>query len=39
MKNLLYLYEMLERRPKEIWKISLGHVHIMMFYGRPEKVV
>ena len=26
-----------ERRPKDAWKMSLGDVHIMIFYGLPSR--
>ena len=28
-----------ERRSKDVWKMSLGEVRIMMFYGCPENVL
>ena len=34
-KQLLYLHEIFDRRPKEV---RIGDVYIMMFYGRPKKV-
>ena len=37
-KQLLYLDQIFERRPHDVWKMSLGDFHIVMFYGRPENV-
>ena len=38
-KQLLYLHKIFERRPKDVRKMSLGDVQIVMFYGRPENVI
>ena len=35
-KQLLYLHKVFERRPKDVWEMSLGDAHILMFYGSPE---
>ena len=37
-KQLQYLHKISERRPKNVWKLSLGDVHIMMFYGSSKNV-
>ena len=37
-KQLQYLHKISERRPKNVWKLSLGEVHIMMFYGSSKNV-
>ena len=38
-KELLFLHKFVKRRPKDVPKgMSLGHVYIMMFYGRSENV-
>ena len=38
-KQPIYLHKIFERRPKDMWKMSLDDVHIMMFYERPENVI
>ena len=39
MKNTVYIcIKFVKRRPKDGWKMSLGDVRIMLFYGCPEKV-
>ena len=37
-KQLQYLHKIFERRPKDVWKLYLGYVHIMMFYGSSKNV-
>ena len=32
------MHKIFERRAKELWKMSLGDIHIMIFYGRPENI-
>ena len=38
LTSKFYLHKIFERRPKDMWNSSLGDVHNMMFYGRPENV-
>ena len=37
-KNRFYICIKFLRCPKDIWKMSLGDTHIMMFYEPPENV-
>ena len=37
-KQLQYLHKIFERRSKDVWKLSLSYVHIMMFYGNSKNV-
>ena len=36
--QLLYLHKIFEKRPKDVWKISLDDFHVMMLYGRTKNV-
>ena len=39
MKSSLYIcIKFVERRPKDVWKMPLCDVRIIMFYGIPENV-
>ena len=39
IKSSFYIcIKFVERRPKNVWKMSSGGVHIMMFYGHPGNV-
>ena len=32
------MHEIFKRGRKDVWKMFLGNVYIIVFYGRPEKV-